>query len=92
METDYKSHIKRTWTAVDAKGNSATCEQWIKIKFAKVGDVKAPHRTSMTWMDKDPSLECNQGGVCSPWGWAVLLDGPYAGNPSPDDYTDSLVR
>ncbi|MEM9922004.1 MAG: cohesin domain-containing protein, partial [Bacteroidota bacterium] len=86
--------ILRTWTATDVAGNTAVCTQEFIVEPGTISDVIAP--PNYDGIDQ-PALNCENrcGGAaefadtrfCGPSDlyWNVIADGPFAGNPSPDD-------
>ncbi|MEM1321402.1 MAG: cohesin domain-containing protein [Bacteroidota bacterium] len=83
--------ITRTWTAVDASGNSTSCSETINLQRATLANLVTPPDYDN---NDEPSLKCDERedlqntSSCgpSPLGWNTLPAGhPFAGNPDPAD-------
>ncbi|MEM9921326.1 MAG: T9SS type A sorting domain-containing protein [Bacteroidota bacterium] len=88
--------IRRTWTATDLGGNTATCVQEFFVEPGTVADVVAPMDFDGVNGNRPLNCENRCGGAVeegdnnfcgrSDIFWNVLPDGhPFAGHPNPDD-------
>jgi hypothetical protein len=82
--TGYYAQIERSWTAVDCKGNKASCKDSIYILQGNISLVECPYNHDGFQL---PALECDLKQYPFgpfPSGWNALPNG----NPSPYDHKD----